>query len=260
MNKYFPLLLLILIPVFSFSQESLIKDINLDVKNSDEIIINYNLIDSQKISHFVDIVLIDNQNNIYIPENTFGSVGSNVKNGKNTISFSLLDQSFPLDQELTPSIILNHKIKNGPNASLLSALIPGLGDYYVENPKNMVIKPYFKTLAVGGMLALAFIAESKKEDVIYYQDSTWVPEGYYSYRWRPAHYNVETYKTNPKDYWLFKNDKEVFIGVAAGIWLFDIFWVYAKGQQNNRIREALKNKNFKLELSSNGISYKLNLD
>lgn len=34
------------------------------------------------------------------------------------------------------------------------------------------------------------------------------------------------------DYWLFKGDKEVFIGIGAAIWVTDIFRVYIKGSLN----------------------------
>ncbi|MCD4834284.1 MAG: hypothetical protein K8R31_10855 [Bacteroidales bacterium] len=256
MKKVLLPILIILIPVISFSQKSLIKDINLDI-NNDDVIVNYNLTNKQNFTHFVDFVLIDKYRNVYIPENTVGSIGTNIKSGKNSLSFNMLNQDFPLDRKLSPRIILDHNYKNGSKAALLSVLMPGLGDYFVENPKKMVIKPYYRTIAIGGFIALAIIADSKKSDVVYYEETKWVPE-----TWRnPGYWTTETAeKSNPNNYWLFRNDKEIFLGVAASLWVFDIFWVLTKGQQNQNIKKALSNKNYKLELSGTGFSYKINLN
>ena len=173
MKKVLFSILIILIPLISFSQKSFVKDIHLDVKNNDDIIVSFKLIDEQDFTHFIDFVFIDKHRNVYVPEKTIGSIGANIKSGKNSLSFNMLNQDFPLDQALTPSLILDQNYKNGPKASLLSIVMPGLGDYFVENPKNMIIKPYYRTIAIGGFLALALIADSKKSDVIYYDVDKW---------------------------------------------------------------------------------------
>ncbi|MBU8892864.1 MAG: hypothetical protein KOO66_08790, partial [Bacteroidales bacterium] len=76
MKKVFSLII-ILIPVISFSQNSSIKDIKLDVKNNYDIIVNYNITNKQDSIHHVDFMLIDDSKNVYFPENSVGSVGNN---------------------------------------------------------------------------------------------------------------------------------------------------------------------------------------
>ena len=259
MKKVFLPILIILIPAISFSQKSLIKDIHLEIRENNDIIINYNLSDKKSLVHNVDFILIDNKkNNVYIPQNTIGAIGGNIKNGQNSISFNMLNQTFPLHRELTPAIIVDQNLKKGPKSSILSVLIPGLGDYFVAHPKNMIIKPYYRTLAVGSFLALALIADSKRIGVIYYEKTTkeMVP-GFI-----PSYVEVtHTYeKSIPNDFWLFNYDKEIFLGFAAGIWIYDIFWVLKKGRLNQNIKRTLSNKNYSFNVTSNGFSCKINLN
>jgi hypothetical protein len=41
------------------------------------------------------------------------------------------------------------------------------------------------------------------------------------------------------DYWLFRNDAEVFLGIGIAAWVFDVIWVARQGSRNNRIRANL---------------------
>ncbi len=248
-----------LISLNSFSQNPVIENINLNV-NNDNIIINYKLKGVLNYKHNIDFILMDKNKNIYIPQNIKDNIENNLNKNENMLIFNMLNQSFPLDQELTPRLILDHNYKNGPNSAFLSIIVPGLGDYLVEDSRNMIIKPYYRTAGTLGFLALAYIANSKRETAKYYEADIWVDGKYINAKWIPSHYTTESFQTAPKDQWLFKNDKEVFLGIAAGIWFFDIFWVLSKGQENQKIKKAINNKRYKLCFSNNGFLYRLNLN
>lgn len=254
------LIILIFMPTIIYSQKARIENINLDVENSN-VFISYDLFNSIDSTENIELVLIDKSKNVYIPKNIQGNIGTNSKLGKNNLKFTLITQEFPLDRGLSPYVFLSNNIKNGPNAALISLIIPGLGDYFVESPKNIKVKPYIRTAAVGGFLALAIIANQNIEEPVSYEKEVWIPQ--HTNVWGreiPGYYETQTFKTNPKEYWLFKNDKAIFIGAAASIWIFDIFWVLTKGQRNQKIKNAIKNNKYNFAATSSGISFRLSLN
>ena len=41
------------------------------------------------------------------------------------------------------------------------------------------------------------------------------------------------------DYWLFRYDAELFLGIGLAAWITDVIWVARRGKRNNQIRSTL---------------------
>ncbi len=182
--------------------------------------------------------------------------------GGNQVKFNMCDQSFPLQRELEPLIILDRNFKHGPDAALYSMILPGLGNYFVKDSKEMIFKPYMKTISVAALFILANIANNKRENYISYTKDIWVEERYVKYvGYVPAHYETQEFRNeNPNNYWLFNNDKEIFLGAAISIWVFDIFWTLNKGSLNRNIKNALGERKCSIGASNKAISFKMYLN
>lgn len=206
-----------------FAQQPVIRNINLYYKDR-KAIINYDLKDFRaKESHYVELFFVDDKFNVHVPKKIFGDYGDSIYAGKNKqIQWALFDDKVDISNTLSPIILVDGVNKGGSQNVLLSMLIPGLGDYFVENPKNMVFKPYLRTLTVLGAITLGYIADQKRVKLVWkkWDDRT----------------NTEMGWLYDNDYWLFSFDKEVFYFVGISVWIMDVIWVYAKGNENERLK------------------------
>jgi hypothetical protein len=116
----------------------------------------------------------------------------------------------------------------GPDNAILSALLPGFGDHFV-NEKDRVT-PYFVTAA---FLASGYMAYS-----------TMVQANDYYEKYQNARTQVEmdAMYTKATEY---RSQHQIFFGVASAIWLFDVIHVASKGSKNMR-KTSGKQKSVKL--------------
>jgi hypothetical protein len=105
----------------------------------------------------------------------------------------------------------------------------------------MTIKPYYKTAFTVGMLGLAWAAKAGREEI----PAVINPPGWYWHDYNGV-FGDWVYVDHPfvkveaqTDYWLFRYDAEVFLGIGLAAWITDVIWVARRGSRNNRIRADL---------------------
>ncbi len=229
-----------------FAQAPVIRNLNVYYKDQ-KAIINYDLKDFKaNKNHTIELFFVDEKFNVRIPRKIYGDIGDSIPAGKNKqIQWALFEDNVNFSSKLQPVILADGLNKGGSNSIFLSILVPGLGDYFVENPRNMVFKPYLRTITALGSIALGVIADQKRVKLVWK-------------RWN--------YKTNSElgwswvdDYWLFDFDKEIFYFVGISIWIMDILWVYSKGNQNERLKTFTK-YNPSVSVSNGFTNFGLNIE
>jgi len=245
--KYLVFIIVIIISqLFNFQSYS--QDQNAEIKNLDMTVVNNKVIITYDIVNFmpedtftVRLNFADKDLNFTYPKSLAGDIGMNVTGGNSKrIEWDIFNDQIIISEKLEPNLSLNGIAKyqsegGGPSNVFLSFLIPGLGDYYVADTKKMKIKPYVRTISSLGLITMGLVAGINRNP-----NYTFVPaheELYviYTPRRKEMHRWVEEqWVEDGTDYWLFKGDKEVFIGIGAVIWVTDIFWVYIKGSLNRK--------------------------
>ncbi|OFX22512.1 MAG: hypothetical protein A2041_07885 [Bacteroidetes bacterium GWA2_31_9b] len=206
-----------------FAQSAVIRNINLYYKDQ-KAIINYDLKDFKpNKNHNIELFFVDDNFNVKVPKKLFGDFGDSISTGKNKqIQWALFEDNINIANTLKPVILVDGLNKGGSNNIILSILVPGLGDYFVENPRNMIYKPYLRTLTVIGALTLGYIADQNRVKLVWK-------------KW-DSKINDEVGYLYDNDYWLFSFDKEIFYFVGISVWLMDVIWVYAKGNENEKLK------------------------
>jgi hypothetical protein len=110
-----------------------------------------------------------------------------------------------------------------------------------------------RTTASLGLVALGIIANQNREK--YYTTSiAYKSNGYRD----PGGEFKDIYDGYEYDYWLFKNDTEIFLISGLALWIADIIWVYAKGTENERLK-IYSNFSFNASINNNfknfGLTY-----
>lgn len=210
-----------------------ISNVELEVAG-DDIIVTYDILNSdQNREHRVELVFIDENLSYVYPRNIEGDVGSKVSGGKNKKAVWHITKDLKiLNMQLRPEILLDeqrNEFNGGTSNALLSLVVPGLGDYFVADHRQVRFKPYFRTAGALGFVTLGVIAHKKK-----YKDSYTITHQEYLWRERRT-ITKKTTVDGGWNYWLFKNDDAIFIGIGTAIWLFDIFWVAGKGHKNQNL-------------------------
>ncbi len=216
-------------------------------------------------SHQVDFVVIDNHRNAIYPDSIFGDVGTAVTAGMDKqVTWEIYKEFDVVYGDFYPRLVIdineNRRHMRGPEFAALSLLLPGLGDYFVADVKEMKIKPYYKTLTTAGILGLSWAAYNKRVE----SPAVMAPPGWYAsadappgeeYAYIDHYWEKEPASTN---YWLFPHDGEIFLGIGIATWLFDVIWVARKGVVNNRVRNSIL-EHLSLTPSSEGfqLAYRL---
>jgi len=131
-----------------------------------------------------------------------------------------------LTAEISPLLIpgdpKDYRFGAGPEAALLSLAVPGLGNYFVTNTRNQVIKPYMKTITALGLITMGYIAgrdRYRDEPSLTHNDGIWkMGEWHYKY---------------------FKDDAEFMISLGLAIWVADVIYVAIKGHQNAQLKKGV---------------------
>ncbi len=238
---------------------------NMEIKEKDrKFIITYDITGSdENSSHRIEFYVIDNKGNIVFPDSLTGDIGNGITGGPDKrIVWDIFSEFDIVYGTFDPHIIINghegYNIKGGPSNMFFSVLIPGLGDYFVEEQKDILLKPYLRTVASLGFITLGIIAGEKRDFI----PPVWIPEheviGYHlvNHSWafgpyiEPGHWADRGHY----EYWLFKGDKEVLVTAGAAIWLCDVIWVYLKGKKNKQLEKQLQHR-YELSLQSYGIGF-----
>jgi len=261
--RYLLFILLLVFPSLHITaQQTQPKIANLKMRqDSRKFIISYDIVGFKSDSAYrIDFYVIDNIGNVVFPDSITGDFGDNISGGSDKeIIWDIYSEFDVVYGTFDPRIIINghegYSIKTGPSAALLSVAVPGLGDYFVANHSEMIIKPYMRTVSSLGFTALGVAALKNREWV----DATWIAEreviGYHfegQRNWVYGPYIQPAYKVIDEhhNYWLFKWDSEVFFTIGAAIWAADIVWVILKGRKNLDLERSLK-VNYSVDLYRN---------
>jgi hypothetical protein len=234
--------------VVIYAQHSTARVENLRTRMTGKsMIVRYDIVNSSFDSlHRIDFVVVDNKRNAIYPDSVSGDTGSLVSEGKDKkIVWDIYKEFDVVYGDFTPKLIIdaadNRKHSHGPEYAALSLLLPGLGDYFVADSKQLRIKPYYKTAFTAGILGLSWAAYRNRLAI----PAVISPPGYYvsadappgeRYKYFPDGYLVEPAST---EYWLFWKDAEIILGIGIASWLFDVIWVARKGVVNNRIYHSV---------------------
>lgn len=219
-----------LLVLISVAQNPKVKNLGIEIKD-DKVLFNYDLIakDTNKIQT-VELFLIDNDYNICVPKKIKGDYGKAVLPGENKlIEWDVYKDDVIISQKLKPKIVVNGIKKGGASNAVYSILVPGLGDYFVADHKDMFIKPYIRTLATLGIFGLGIYATIEREEIPIYG---WV-EKYSGWGNDEIVWDIKGYKY---DNAFFSNDAELLLITGATLWIADIIWVFMKGMENDKLR------------------------
>jgi hypothetical protein len=202
--------------------------------------------------HTIDFYVIDNVGNLVFPDSLSGDIGEGIAPGRSKkIVWDIYREFDVVYGDFEPHLILdgkeNYGIKRGPVFAALSLAVPGLGDYFVADPAEMRIKPCYKTALSYGFMALAATAYLKRETIPpvmgepgWYWFSYPVGDGHYA--WVLMYKDVWIKEVGRTEYWLFRYDAEVFLGIGLSAMLFDVIWVARQGVKNNHLRNEFLGK------------------
>jgi len=235
-----------------------VKNVGIEIQQN-KAMIHYDIKSSDKGSqHLVHLMFLDEQYNLFTPATLSGDVGTNISSRTNkTIEWDITNDFKLLKSEIRPVIFIDGVSKEfsstgGPCFTILSFILPGLGDYFVADHRLMTFKPYLRTLSSLGLIGLGIYAGNQRYHAEgYYRN---VLDVNYLQGDSPKVYK-EVYEEGDLQYWLFKGDRELFISLGAAIWLGDIVWVLAKGTNNSIfLKEQKKGSNFSLGYHKGDIS------
>jgi hypothetical protein len=215
------------------------------------------------LMHRVELKFLDENYNLLTPTSVSGDIGLDITGGGGkTILWDITSDMELLGTDIRPVIFIDgasrqYSNTGGPKNAFLSMLLPGLGDYFVADPRLMSFKPYMRTISSLGLIGLGF----------YLGEQRYRAEGYYELTLKPNSWRYEgmdqyyyRYIGGPVQYALFKGDKELFIALGASLWAADVIWVLARGTNNVKFRKAtVRASRFQLGYIPGGASLQYSL-
>lgn len=189
------------------------------------IVVNYNIAGSlPKEQMTIELKFITENNESIIPKTITGDVGTKVfADGMKAILWNIVADQVLLAGNLKASVAITSSkiLYAGPSNAFLSILIPGLGGYFADEKKGRAVLTTISTL---GFMGYGLIQRNQSDD--YYRE-----------------YNVSTDPSDIQDYYDKANDAHhkylTSVRIGAGIWVFDVVWVFFKGIHNrNKAKSA----------------------
>jgi hypothetical protein len=247
-------ILSLLFVLTAYSQNPRVKNLNMEVINN-QVQIQYDLegMQGNKNQHRVELLFVDQSYNYYQPEYITGDIGPTIPEGRDKkIVWDVMRDDISLSRKIRPQLLVNFKKQGGPANAFLSLLIPGMGDFFVENTRDISFKPYYRTALTLGLVGLGIKALDERipRKVIRHEDphDTVLDQDPYNRS------DIEYQKMQP---WLFRGDGELFLGLGVALWLYDIYWVYQKGSENRAINNVLSNTSFSVNQQGVSLGYRL---
>ncbi len=219
---------------------------------SNRVEIDYDIVNSKSDKlHEIEFYVLDNRGGVVFPDFLRGDIGSGISPGRDKkIIWDIYTEYDIVHGNFNPKIILDGTgkfgVKGGPSNALLSLLVPGLGDYFVADHRKMRIKPWTRTITSYAFVGMGLASYKNRQhfpEVIgepgYYPKYIMLDNGKHIWieEWRDDIILDPAYT----EYWLFKYDAEVFLGVGLCVWLVDIIWVTRQGIRNNKIKNKVFN-------------------
>ena len=245
-----PLSVIFLFSFNVFSQETKARIGNVDFyydEDAERLIITYDILKSSSIEKYeISLQFVDDEGNTIYPTSTVGDIGLNIPGGSGKrISWDIFGDVDEIAGNIKAVVdIVSVNISyGGPSKAVLSLLVPGLGDFQVANHREMIIKPYFKTVAAYGFIAYGMIQNFKAKKL--YDD-----------------YLASTDQSEFDDLYnkATKANHQAYIATGIGIvvWAADVVWVALRGSKNMRSAgnypSAMTN-GFKVNYGQTGINF-----
>lgn len=228
-SKFLPVIVLcMLFSQKGFSQETKAQFENIDfyiVEN--KILVTYDLVKTSPQELFEIGLQFENQSTaeIIIPKSVEGDVGPNIKGGKGKeIYWDWSKDVEGLQGEIVPKLEVKsvERIPAGPNSAIKSVFVPGLGDYAVKDHKDMIFKPYIRTVLAYGLVGAGVFQKLNSDK--YYDD--------YMASTEPDEFQQLFDKSQSA-----LNQSALLIGAGAAVWLSDVVWVAVTGAKNKKANQ-----------------------
>jgi hypothetical protein len=230
MTRYLLLLLVFVCTVIEAEGQTSryeISNVNLEVSQN-QLLINYDLMGrNTDESAPVNIYFYDHNYHFIKPRFITPAQRTLVAPGKNhQIKWDVTADMKSIRGEITPLLIagdpMDHRFGAGPAAGLLSLAVPGLGNYFVTDTRDQIIKPYMRTFAAYGLIYLGMIASRDRE------------------RGEPSLTNDGgIWKMGEYEYKYFNGDAEILISLGLAVWVADIIYVVIKGHRNAALKKGV---------------------
>lgn len=214
------------------------------------LVVRYDLMaEDSGSAHEIVFTVVDNRGNAIYPDSVYGDLGKGILAGRDKMitweihkEFDVVYGGFTPILTIDPGTVRSHD--RGPEYAALSLLMPGLGDYFVADPDEMVIKPWHKTVFTAGVLGISWLAMEKRIEI----PEVTMPPGWYYYFPSPdaqvaelTYIDHEWVKEPARtEYWLFDHDAEIILGIGIASWIFDVIWATRKGAVNNRVHRTIR--------------------
>ncbi|MEI6884313.1 MAG: hypothetical protein WCO02_07490 [Bacteroidota bacterium] len=178
-----------------------------------------------------NLVLKEGDNDSFEKTKSFISSEMMIKgypDGSYKVEYSMVS----FDQKLQESLkVIEYKGFGGAGFALLSVLIPGLGDHFVNGGHGTFlgkkVSPWVTTVGTLAIVGTGvYLKYSSNKNYGKYHDATQQSD-------MDHYYNLANNQN--KAAWLI-------IGAGGIIWLTDIIWVAAKGAKNTKETKSFKNK------------------
>lgn len=218
-------------------------NIRMEVAN-DMVLIHYDLLGNDTTAdHCISMFFsdLDLSNRIH-PVAITGDIGCAIRCGSGKIAiWDISRDRQVVDLALQCNVVVDgvwgDGKTGGPGYAALSLIVPGLGDYFVADRRQMSFKPWMRTTLSLGLVGLGVLSAEKRYreqrmtdgHLIYkYDNSTGVMVPI----WVPGRI-----VNGPLHYYLFKDDAEILITAGSAIWFTDILWVMNRGRRNQKAQQ-----------------------
>lgn len=229
MTRFLLLILLAFGVVHAWGQNSRyeISNVKLNVRQN-QLLIHYDLTGRNTAEPApVNLYFYDHNYHFIKPRFITPAQKTPVAPGKNhQIKWDVTADMKSIRGEITPLLIagdpMDHRFGAGPAAGLLSLAIPGLGNYFVTDTREQLIKPYMRTFAAYGLIYLGMIASRDRV------------------RGEPSLTNEGgIWKMGEYEYKYFNGDAEILISLGLAVWVADIIYVVIKGHRNAALKKGV---------------------
>jgi hypothetical protein len=193
------------------------------------IVVNYNLTGTLPKEQLTIQLMFINENNEYLnPKTVYNDVGAKIfGDGKKEIRWDLDADKISITGNLKAivSITSSKVLVRGPSNALLSAIVPGLGGYFVDKNKTRSI---ITTVSTVGLMIYGI--NQKTRATRYYKN-----------------YNASSVNADIQNLYSKANNAQnkyfITTRIGAGLWVADIIWVYFKGSRNKKEAETYNEAN-----------------
>lgn len=239
MNRTLFLITLILILQNSIAQS--IVNVNFEQRGNN-IVVRYDFQGAlSKNKYDMKLYFIDESGNNVVPINITGDI-KNIKNGKmQEIIWDVLADGIELigNYKAVIEIAKSYEYQGGGASNcLLSMIVPGLGDYFVDYNHHNVIKPWFVTLSVLGAGYLSHYYASKSND-------------YYNQYQNAVTLSDINDKYNSANQ--YHHNSFISGSIAGILWITDIIYVAHRGHLNTIKNNKIGVSNFRVLPLNNGL-------